>query len=259
MWPSVNLAHGVGVGEWGVLQIYSFGCRRTAVHTKSNVAVSEPGPWSGGWESGGYCRSIRLGAGEQLYTQNLMWPSVNLLAFSGQWKQQASASFLYNSNVNDNGVWALFPAAGEKYNLNSPMSQIPPRWTIFTCLVRKAILLVHLPTQEKWASSTERWMIFSDLGRILLTPVCSMALCMTARTVIVHLQKNLMMRRSGWISSHCMKPCRHHLSTGVSRVSDSNRTVITDVTDSVSIPRVTSYKLKCDYINMYMNGLVQYL
>ena len=40
----------------------------------------------------------------------------------------------------------------------------------------------------------------------------------------------------------------------VSRVSDSNRTVITDVTDSVSIPRVASYKLKWDYIDMYMNG-----
>ena len=38
------------------------------------------------------------------------------------------------------------------------------------------------------------------------------------------------------------------------RVSDSNRTVITDVTDSVSIPRVTSYKLKCDYMNVSMNG-----
>ena len=56
MWPSVKpaLGSGVCVGEWGGGAFFIYcrsilGCRRTAVHTISNVAIGESGPWSGGW------------------------------------------------------------------------------------------------------------------------------------------------------------------------------------------------------------------
>ena len=54
------------------------GCR-TAVHTISNVAISEPSPWMGRGGVGGliFIADLFLDA-EQLYTQYLMWPSVNL-------------------------------------------------------------------------------------------------------------------------------------------------------------------------------------
>ena len=69
------------MGGWGYCRSI-LGCRRTAVHTISNVAISEPGPWSGvcvwggGGGGGGGIADLFLDA-EQLYIQYLMWPSVN--------------------------------------------------------------------------------------------------------------------------------------------------------------------------------------